>query len=253
MTENLQENLNLSSRKRRIAAFMIDHFIMTFLIAIISFLSIGTDFMDENNFNNLTTRILPVMIFGFLLYFAKDSVKGTSPGKWVMGIMIRDENNPNEIPSFGRLFIRNLFIIIWPIEFIILATSDNKKRLGDKIAKTIVLKTQNETIKAPRILALIGVGIVFFTFIFLFTASVMKKSDAYKVAIYEIEQNKEIVSESGGIIEYGMMPTGNINISNGYGEAQLKIKVIGNEKDLNIDVYLTKKPNGKWILIELNK
>jgi uncharacterized RDD family membrane protein YckC len=253
MTENLQENLTLSSRKRRIVAFMIDHFIMTFLIAIISFLSIGTDFMDENNFNNLTTRILPVMIFGFLLYFAKDSVKGTSPGKWVMGIMIRDENNPNEIPSFGRLFIRNLFIIIWPIEFIILATSDNKKRLGDKIAKTIVVKNNNKTTKAPRILALIGVGIVFFTFIFLFTASVMKKSDAYKVAIYEIEQNKEIVSESGGIIEYGMMPTGSINTSNGYGEAQLEIKVFGNKKDLNVSVYLTKKPNGKWILIELNK
>ena len=49
------------------------------------------------------------------------------------------------------------------------------------------------------------------------------------------------------------MPTGSVNISNGYGEAQLEIKVIGNEKNLNVGVYLTKETNGNWKLIELNK
>jgi len=33
----------------------------------------------------------------------------------------------------------------------------------------------------------------------------------------------------------------------------LNIKVIGNAKDLNVGVYLTKEPNGEWKLIELNK
>lgn len=253
MTENLEENYDLSSRKRRIAAFLIDHFTMTFLIVALVFLSLGTDFMDENNFNNLATKMLPIMIFGFLLYFAKDSIKGISVGKWIMGIMVRDENNSNEIPSFGRLFIRNLFIIIWPIEFIVLATNEKKKRLGDKTAKTIVVKNPNKPTKLPRILALVGVGIAFFTFTFLFAGSAMKNSDAYKVAVMEIEQNEEILAETGGITGYGMMPTGNVSISNGNGQAQLEIKVLGNEKDLNVGVYLTKEPNGEWKLIELNK
>lgn len=253
MTENLENNYILSSRKRRIAAFMIDHFTMTFLIVSIVFLSLGADFMDENNFSNLTTKMLPTMIIGFLIYFAKDAIKGISVGKWIMGIMIRDENKPNEVPSFGRLFIRNLFIIIWPIEFIVLATNENKKRLGDKTAKTIVVKNPNKPTKLPRILALVGVVIAFFTFTFLFVGSAMKNSDAYKVAIIEIEKNEEILSETGGITGYGMMPTGNINISNGNGQAQLEIKVLGNEKDLDVGVYLTKEPNGEWKLIELNK
>ena len=59
-----------------------------------------------------------------------------------MGIMVRDENNQNEIPSIGRLFLRNLFIIIWPVEDIVLATSDQKKRPGDNVAKTVVVKIQ---------------------------------------------------------------------------------------------------------------
>lgn len=253
MTEKLEKNYNLSSRKRRIAAFLIDHFTMTFFIVAIVFLTLGTDFMDENNFNNLTTKMLPTMIIGFLLYFAKDSIKGISPGKWIMGIMVRDDNNSTEVPSFGRLFIRNLFLIIWPVEFIVLASSHEKKRLGDKTSKAIVVKNPNKLTKLPRILALIGVGIAFFTFTFLFIGSAMKNSDAYKVAIQEIEQNEEIISETGGIKGYGMMPTGNVSISNGNGQTQLEIKVLGNEKDMNISVYLTKEPNDEWELIEMNK
>jgi uncharacterized RDD family membrane protein YckC len=253
MTENLEESYTVSSRKRRIAAFLIDHFTMTFLIVAIVFLSLGTNFIDENNFRNIATKMLPTMIFGFLLYFAKDSIKGISVGKWIMGIMVRDENNPTLIPSFGRLFIRNLFIIIWPIEFIVLALNEEKKRLGDKTAKTIVVKNPNKPIKLPRILVLAGIGISFFTFTFLFAGSAMKNSVAYKVAIMEIEQNDEILSETGGIKGYGMMPTGNVSISNGNGQARLEIKILGNEKDLNVGVYLTKEPNGEWELIELNK
>jgi uncharacterized RDD family membrane protein YckC len=253
MNQNLEKEYIFSSRKRRIAAFIIDHFIFTFLIVGIVFLSLGTDFMDENSLNNLITKVLPTMIIGLVLYFVKDSIKGISPGKWIMGIMVRNENNPAEVPSFGRLLIRNLFLIIWPIEFIVLASSQEKKRLGDKTAKAIVVKNPNKPTKLPRVLALVGVGIAFFTFTFLFAGSAMKNSDAYKVAISEIEQNAEIISETGGIIGYGMMPTGNVSISNGNGQAQLEIKVLGNEKDLNIVVYLTKEPNGEWKLIELNK
>ena len=79
----------------------------------------------------------------------------------------------------------------------------------------------------------------------------MKDSEAYKIAIKEIERNPEIVTESGGITGYGMMPGGNISISNGVGQAQLEIKVLGNEKDLNVRVYLSKEAGGEWELKEI--
>jgi hypothetical protein len=219
----------------------------------ITFLALGPNFMDENNTGRMTVTMLTVMIPGFLLYLAKDSIKGISIGKWLLGIMIRDVKHPNGIPSFARLFARNLFLVIWPIEFIVLASNQEKKRLGDKAAKTIVVKNPNTPRKVWRIVALCGVGIAFFAFIFVFVGTAMKNSDAYKVAVQEIEQNEEILSEVGGIEEYGMMPTGNVTISNSNGQAQLKIKVIGNKKDLYVNVYLTKHPNEKWKLIKLSK
>lgn len=81
----------------------------------------------------------------------------------------------------------------------------------------------------------------------------MKNSDAYKLAIKEIEKNQEILTETGGIKGYGMIPSGSINITNGYGQAQMDIKVLGNETDLSVGVYLTREPNGEWKLIEMNK
>lgn len=252
MIENSENQYVLSSRKRRVAALVIDHFVMTFLMVSIVFLALGPDFMNENNMHKMTTIMLAVMIPGFLLYFAKDSLKGISLGKWLMGIMVRDDKDPDKIPHFGRLLIRNLFIMIWPAEFIVLALSDEKKRLGDKTAKTIVVKNPEKPTKLPRILTLLGVGIAFFAFTSLFIGSAMKNSDPYKVAINEIEQNQEILNETGGIKGYGMMPTGSVNISNGFGEARLEITVLGNEKDFNVGVFLTKEPNGEWKLIEIN-
>lgn len=253
MSVNQKIKLNLSSRKRRIAAFIIDHFTMTFLIVSIVFLALGTDFLNVPNFSKITATIIAVLLLGFALYFGKDSIKGISIGKWIMGIMVRDKDNPELVPSFGKLLFRNIFLIIWPVEFIVLAASEEKKRLGDKTAKTIVVKNPNKPSKTARIITLASIVIVFITFLTLFTGSAIKSSDAYKVAIENIEQNQSILKETGGITGYGMMPTGRIEINNGFGQAELEIKVLGTNKDLNISVYLTKEPNGKWELIELNK
>ncbi len=250
MNTFLEQEVNLSSRKRRIAAFMIDHFVMTLLMVSVVFLALGPNFIEENEFDKMTAVMLAVMIPGFILYFAKDSVKGISMGKWITGIMVRDDKMIDEIPSFGRLFIRNLFIIIWPVEFIVLAASHEKKRLGDKIANTIVVKNPNKPAKLPRIIALGGMIVAFFIITIIFARTAMKSSAAYKVSINEIEQNQEILDKTGGIKGYGWMPAGSVNISNGMGSAQLEIKVEGNEMDLNVSVYLTKQPDGEWEIIE---
>ena len=126
MTELIDQTFTKSSRKRRIAAILIDHFVMTFLMVSIAFLILGPNFIDEKNQDNFTIIMLLVMIPGFFVYFAKDSIKGVSVGRWIMGIMVRNEIDFNTIPSFWKMLIRNVFIIIWPIEFIVLAVSDEK-------------------------------------------------------------------------------------------------------------------------------
>ncbi|TDE10522.1 RDD family protein [Dyadobacter psychrotolerans] len=246
-------NTILASRKRRVAAFLIDHFVITSIMVSATFLALGQDLMNRAGMEKFPLILLAVTLPGFLLYFGKDSFSGISPGKWIMGIMVRDAENKQQTPSAGRLFLRNLLLVIWPVEVLILATNDDKKRLGDKVAKTIVVQNPDKPTKQPRILALLVLIISFFAFTLLFTANVMKSSDAYKAAIREIEKNEEIRTETGGIKGYGFIPTGSINIINGHGQAQLGIKVLGNDQNVSVNVQLKKEPEGEWKLIDLQK
>lgn|GEM_PF-3334083 len=92
MTEQTAELIFLrSSRRRRFAAFAIDHYIITFLMLSIVFIAAGEDFVNENNPDKMFTVMMLVMIPWLFLYFAKDSLKGISIGKWMMGIKVRDE------------------------------------------------------------------------------------------------------------------------------------------------------------------
>lgn len=250
MTEQAENLFESSSRKRRIVAFLIDHFVMTFLMVSIVFIALGQNFMDNANMDNMQSILLCVMIPGFLLYFAKDSIHGISFGKWILGIMIKNDFD-NETPTFIKLFIRNLLIVIWPIEFIVLAASSDKKRLGDKLAKTKVLKNPNKPKRLLRISALILLGACFFLFTYNTAGNAMKNSEAYKTAIETLESDENIIESTGGIIGYGNMPKGNINITNGHGIAELQIKVKGNTNDIDVFVFLEKEPGGEWEIKEI--
>ena len=246
-----EANLIKSSRKRRIAAFLIDHFLISFLIVALIYLLFEDDLSKGDKSEKFLLTISIVMTIGFLIYFAKDSYKGMSLGKWIMGIMVRDVNNPEQIPHFGRLFLRNVFIVIWPIEFVVLALSDQKRRLGDIAAKTIVVRNPDDSNKNFRVIALIGIGLLFSIFLFFIIVGSMKKSDAYKTAIVEIENNQQLKNEIGEITDYGMFPTGSINYVDGYGEAELEINVIGTKETKSVYVYLIKEIDKEWKLVEM--
>src|SRR5262245_28743940 len=134
------QQIERASRRRRICAFLIDHVVIVFLMVAIIFLRVASQDMSDVD---LFATMLPVMSVGFLLYFAKDSINGISLGKGIMGIAVRDEKNPELTPSFVRLFVRNLFYIIWPVEFLVLIANSDKRRLGDRTTGCIVLTDPN--------------------------------------------------------------------------------------------------------------
>jgi uncharacterized RDD family membrane protein YckC len=68
----------------------------------------------------------------------KDLFGGRSFGKRFFRLAVRDANNLNNTPTKSRLFIRNITLLIWPLEFIYYLI--NNKRIGDLIAKTQVIR-----------------------------------------------------------------------------------------------------------------
>lgn len=252
MDSNNKQEFSLASRKRRIASFLIDHIVLTFLIVSAVFLVINPNEFESGS-GLLNFKTITIFTIEMFIYFAKDSFKGISFGKWIMGTMVRANENVFNVPSFGRLFLRNLFLILWPVEFIVMAMDENKRRLGDKYSKATVLNNSEKSSRLKRIVALIGVLILLISLMTLLTSSIVKSSDAYKVAIQDIQKNEEIRAEIGEVKSFGPFPKGSVEIQNGEGQAGLQITAIGTKKEKEITIYLIKEKDSIWKIVQMEK
>lgn len=116
---------------KRILAFIIDHVIICFLFILLAMIEmfVKTDL-------DLFWKIYYIFLFVFMLiYFFKDVINGQSIGKRIVKIKVVD--TAGNKPKLFNLIVRNITILIWPIEALLILLE--KKRLGDRLAKTEVV------------------------------------------------------------------------------------------------------------------
>ncbi len=150
----------------RLAAMLLDHFIMTFVLVILAFILFGIQILifgnlPETNFpSGLFYIPMLLVLFLFSIYLNKDAVKGKSPAKRILGLVIVD-NQTGKIANPVKAVIRNLTLIFWPIE-VIFSLFSPERRIGDYIAGTKVIvddKTLITEIKTGNIILALIIGI----------------------------------------------------------------------------------------------
>ena len=120
---------------KRILAFFIDFIPLCVVFTLIlNFVMEKT----EKSLLELTNNgvYYAVLLSVGLLSMLKDIFNGASIGKRIVKIKVVDENNQK--PSIGKLILRNLTLVIWPLEFYFLL--NNKIKIGDRITKTQVVE-----------------------------------------------------------------------------------------------------------------
>ncbi len=132
-----ERNIN---RGLRLGTMLLDHFIMSFIIIppliIISFLVKSEPFQTTA----VETIAFAIML---LVYLNKDFAKGKSISKRILGFRVIDRQT-GEPASSLKCFLRNLTILIWPLEVMVSLLSPTR-RIGDLIANTEVrLSTREE-------------------------------------------------------------------------------------------------------------
>lgn len=129
--------------EKRVLAFAVDFIITAAIQALAIFLFIvlpvihGHIQANEVMLQNMSVLILP----GLYLIF-RDCLNGRSVGKKIMKLYVADADKDIAKPALWKLIIRNLFIVLWPIEIILLGSG--KERLGDQCARTRVLALNSE-------------------------------------------------------------------------------------------------------------
>jgi len=71
-------------------------------------------------------------------------------------------------------------------------------------------------------------------------------SDAAKVSQEFLRSNERLKQDIGDVKDFGKFVTGNININNGDGTAELNLKVIGERKTVNAAVELVYRSGHQW-------
>ncbi len=120
----------------RMGAYFVDHLIFTFVFIGIILMSIFAGGESSNGFGVFWVLLVP------LAFAMKDTFDGRSLGKRVFGLGVRQQFDLDTAPSFGRLFLRNLTLLIWPVEFLVMVFNQDALRIGDHMAGTMVVKLQ---------------------------------------------------------------------------------------------------------------
>ena len=151
-------------RGRRLTSAITDHFIMTMVVMVFAIPEIAHQFThiktaDDTSIYSfaISNWYVYVLNIGFALYFCKDSIGGQSPSKRIFKFQVVD-NKTGEIASPLRCLVRNIFILLWPIEAILLLINP-ARRLGDMVAGTKVIIVDPEP--SPLKINFVSLAIVF--------------------------------------------------------------------------------------------
>ena len=119
----------------RLFALLIDYLLVVIAVNLWDqlFLGAGWDLHppELRNEGGLTYWIL----FGGGLILTKDAWFGRSPGKWFTGIAVRRADDPDRLPRRSALVLRNLPLILLPVEAVLVFTDPYCRRLGDRWAQ----------------------------------------------------------------------------------------------------------------------
>ena len=82
--------------------------------------------------------------------------------------------------------------------------------------------------------------------IFWFVFHTIGNSEAADASRTYLRNNEVLKQDIGEVKDFGSFVTGNVNVSNGDGEATLYLKVIGAKRDVNARVDLSYRSNQNW-------
>lgn len=150
-SSNVVVRLELASIVSRVFAFIIDCVAYGFCMLILTFLILRLSASEFSDFD-FPIPIVMLYIFSFLAYFILSEyfLHGQTLGKYILKIrVIKIDNTPITFESY---VIRGLFLLIdyifsiGSLGLLVSISSSNKQRIGDFIARTIVVNTNKNSL-----------------------------------------------------------------------------------------------------------
>ena len=173
-----QERIQVSSKGKRLFALLID-FIFALLLANTFINVFREEHWDIVSQTSGFYGLLPFYGGIVLVLFFKD-IFGRSLGKILLGMTIKKIDDMEQQPTLAVLIKRNLMLLLFPVEGVVILRDSYARRLADKWWGTVVIDDRNALRGTLRIL--LG-NIILFGFFSI--AIISQRSGIEKTAIFQ--------------------------------------------------------------------
>ena len=135
--------MKTASLGKRLGAFMIDFLIAACVQAMLFIPFIIIPLIQKQISGiEVTTRNLWLTLVTFSYLLLRDLPRGRSVGKKALRLQARGADAAPASPV--QLIVRNLFVVLYPLEAVWLLATSGRKRLGDIAARTGVFEYEAE-------------------------------------------------------------------------------------------------------------
>ncbi len=168
-----------ASKGKRLLALLLD-FILALLLM--------------NTLDQFFPGVEKMLIFygGIIFLMVIRDLWGSSPGRILMGISLRNFEDLNTTPGISTRLKRNLMLLLFPVEGLVLLKDSFAFRLADRWFKTAVLEHPKPMRVALRLLLGNLLFFAFFGAAILLQKSSLEKTAAYKTAEKSIRSHPEL-------------------------------------------------------------
>ena len=187
-----QERIQVSSKGKRLFALLID-FIFALLLANTIVYVFRKEHWDIVTQTSGFYGLLPFYGGIVLVLFFKDFF-GRSLGKILLGMTIKKIDDMEQQPTLAVLIKRNLMLLLFPVEGMVILRDSYARRLADKWWGTVVIDDRNALRGTLRILLGNIILFGFFSIAIISQRSGIEKSSIFQTAEQAIRSHEKLKS-----------------------------------------------------------
>ena len=229
---------SLAPHHLRLFALILDYLVLILVFKLLDQVLLGEHWDLRGG---VTSTWAPTELWYTLIGLAvvsKDILWGRSLGKWVTGIAVANAADPAHAPHWTQLIGRNFFLILFPVEIVLVFTDRYCRRLGDRLLGTVVVAPARTPPPGRRLLALASFFLLGILVAFLVTGWNLRRTAAYQTARGEAEARTELMDAVGGSMQIGYSPELGLSLEPGKEGATVLLTAEGNRDEVKVEVKM---------------
>ncbi|MBI3993149.1 MAG: RDD family protein [Candidatus Lambdaproteobacteria bacterium] len=246
------EPMALAPHHLRLFALIIDYLLAVSIIKIVEQAALGAEWdlrpvaADGSSLSLLWVASLAVLIV------VKDGLGGRSLGKWFTGTAVRRLHALDTVPALWRLCLRNVTLAVLPLDGALMFVDPFCRRIGDRLAGTVVLAPPGAPPITRRLLLLSAFFMALLLASLVITPWNLRRSAAYRTAVELARQDARVQAAAGAALGFGRSPELQLALTPEGGEAVVRLAAQGAAGTAQVTVRLAlDRARGRWRLLTL--